>query len=57
MQRVRIGRNDLCACGSGRKFKRCCQNQSAPERTGRITAFEKAHPVFGDGAEMRRHSS
>jgi SEC-C motif len=57
MQSVRIGRNDLCHCGSGRKFKRCCQNQSAPEGTGRITAFEKARPVFGDGAEIRNHSS
>jgi preprotein translocase subunit SecA len=22
--RKRIGRNDLCPCGSGRKFKKCC---------------------------------
>lgn len=22
--RVKIGRNDTCPCGSGRKFKRCC---------------------------------
>ena len=22
--RVRVGRNDLCPCGSGRKWKRCC---------------------------------
>jgi len=21
---LRIGRNDLCTCGSGKKFKRCC---------------------------------
>ena len=56
METVRVGRNDLCPCGSGRKFKRCCQNQSAAGGTGRITAFEKARPVFGDGAEMRRHS-
>lgn len=21
---AKVGRNDLCACGSGRKFKRCC---------------------------------
>ena len=21
---VRIGRNELCPCGSGRKYKRCC---------------------------------
>lgn len=22
--RMRVGRNDTCPCGSGRKFKRCC---------------------------------
>jgi|GEM_PF-5870492 len=56
METVRVGRNDLCPCGSGRKFKRCCQNQSAGGGTGGITAFEKARPVFGDGAETGRHS-
>lgn len=30
--RSRPGRNDLCLCGSGRKFKRCC-GQGAPDRT------------------------
>jgi uncharacterized protein YecA (UPF0149 family) len=24
--RQRIGRNDLCPCGSGKKFKKCCGN-------------------------------
>ncbi|MBV8093832.1 MAG: SEC-C domain-containing protein [Acetobacteraceae bacterium] len=23
-RRTKIGRNDPCPCGSGRKFKRCC---------------------------------
>jgi len=23
--RIKISRNDLCPCGSGKKFKRCCQ--------------------------------
>jgi hypothetical protein len=26
----RIGRNDPCPCGSGRKFKRCCLNSEIP---------------------------
>ena len=56
METVRVGRNGLCPCGSGRKSKRCCQNQSAAGGAARITAFEKARPVFGDGAETRRHS-
>jgi hypothetical protein len=25
-KRAEVGRNDLCPCGSGRKFKRCCLN-------------------------------
>lgn len=24
VQRTKIGRNDPCPCGSGRKFKKCC---------------------------------
>jgi hypothetical protein len=24
---TQIGRNDLCACGSGKKFKKCCMNK------------------------------
>ena len=23
----RVGRNDLCPCGSGKKFKKCCLNK------------------------------
>ena len=28
---VRVGRNDPCPCGSGRKYKRCCGQSSRPE--------------------------
>jgi SEC-C motif len=39
--RVKIGRNELCPCGSGKKFKRCClstvSNQDqAPPTSGRF---------------------
>jgi hypothetical protein len=27
--RVDIARNDLCGCGSGKKFKRCCMRKVA----------------------------
>jgi uncharacterized protein YecA (UPF0149 family) len=26
----RIGRNDPCPCGSGRKYKKCCMGKSTP---------------------------
>jgi tetratricopeptide (TPR) repeat protein len=53
-----IGRNDLCPCGSGRKYKRCCQAKdaraempAAPQRSpsaskhklATLTAGAKAH--------------
>jgi len=25
----RIGRNDYCPCGSGKKYKKCCEEQTA----------------------------
>jgi uncharacterized protein YecA (UPF0149 family) len=29
LRRGRVGRNDPCLCGSGRKFKRCCWSGKA----------------------------
>ncbi len=26
-KKIKIGRNDLCPCGSGRKYKNCCRNR------------------------------
>jgi len=28
MKKVKIGRNDPCPCGSGKKYKKCCMNKS-----------------------------
>ncbi|MCP4388788.1 MAG: zinc chelation protein SecC, partial [Gammaproteobacteria bacterium] len=28
----KIGRNDPCPCGSGKKYKRCCLGKEAPTR-------------------------
>jgi len=28
---VKVGRNDPCPCGSGKKFKRCCLDRARPE--------------------------
>lgn len=29
----KIGRNDLCPCGSGKKFKKCCDRSTARLRS------------------------
>ncbi len=33
---VKPGRNDACDCGSGKKFKHCCGNQTMPPLFGRL---------------------
>jgi hypothetical protein len=44
MTKIKIGRNDPCHCGSGQKYKRCCQEKDeAAERTARAEA-EAAKP-------------
>jgi len=37
----KIGRNELCPCGSGKKFKRCCLDKPAPQPLA-----PDADPVF-----------
>ena len=29
-KRMKIGRNDPCPCGSGKKYKKCCGESQAP---------------------------
>jgi len=49
MQRSRIGRNEPCPCGSGKKFKRCCiERVQAEERAA------EAHWRAADAAEPGR---
>ncbi len=26
-QATKVGRNDLCSCGSGKKYKKCCESK------------------------------
>lgn len=33
IEEARLGRNDLCGCGSGKKYKNCCQNVRKELRT------------------------
>jgi tetratricopeptide (TPR) repeat protein len=44
MTKIKIGRNDPCHCGSGQKYKRCCQEKDeTAERTARAEV-EAAKP-------------
>jgi hypothetical protein len=33
---AKTGRNDACPCGSGRKFKKCCERKTADQRASRV---------------------
>jgi hypothetical protein len=33
---AKIGRNDPCSCGSGRKFKKCCERKTQARRSSRV---------------------
>src|SRR5205814_893132 len=33
MSSIRVGRNDVCPCGSGKKFKKCCLLRREARRT------------------------
>ena len=33
---AKVGRNDACPCGSGRKFKQCCESKQAGGTQSRV---------------------
>lgn len=50
MNRVSIGRNDSCFCGSGKKYKKCCYPRSLPDLSkpngGLPDPFEEREAAF-----------
>ncbi|PIP84471.1 MAG: hypothetical protein COR54_03860 [Elusimicrobia bacterium CG22_combo_CG10-13_8_21_14_all_63_91] len=47
---AKIGRNDPCLCGSGKKYKRCHGGLSEPNAT-----FSNASPPAALEVQRRRH--
>jgi hypothetical protein len=41
-----VARNDLCPCGSGKKYKKCCLNADA-RRPGLSSRFRFEHGSYG----------
>jgi hypothetical protein len=37
-QVVKVGRNDPCSCGSGKKFKKCCEAKQGRSRGAMMMA-------------------
>ena len=46
------GRNDLCSCGSGKKFKRCHGVTSSSDRTGKVLMLVVGGAVIAAAAAV-----
>lgn len=53
MESLRVGRNEACPCGSGRKFKVCCLRRQTADQAFRPPPMAQPQPVFSDGAAVR----
>ena len=45
---MKVGRNDPCPCGSGRKFKKCCAAKAEPAAPGLTAAIRMKGGVSFD---------
>jgi hypothetical protein len=43
----KAGRNNLCHCGSGRKFKRCCATKKQQSASGRVLLIAVVGAMLG----------
>lgn len=41
------GRNDLCTCGSGKKYKNCCEGKTPAARTSKVLIAVVAAMILG----------
>lgn len=42
---LKVGRNDLCPCQSGKKYKQCCMQKEKPATQRRFKATVLSHKV------------
>lgn len=56
---MKIGRNDPCPCGSGQKYKKCCEAKDDAKRAEELAAENAARPepaAAEDDAKTQRQS-
>ncbi len=44
-RKSKIGRNDPCPCGSGKKYKKCCQGRPTPRKIDLRPHYEQKHRI------------
>lgn len=45
---TKVGRNDTCPCGSGKKYKNCCLSSGKFEKTHELSTMESADVKSGN---------
>jgi hypothetical protein len=53
MAERKIGRNDPCHCGSGKKYKHCCIHRQAPGYALESYSVRQPQPIYHDGGAHR----
>ena len=48
---MKIGRNDLCPCGSGKKYKKCCLYKSDQKKDSKDTPNQSEEQSMFPGIE------
>lgn len=51
-----IGRNDPCPCGSGKKYKQCCQNQLSQEEIHKNTLLASIPDLFTKARQASKNN-
>lgn len=49
---MKLGRNDVCRCGSGQKYKKCCLPQDEAARAAELAAKAQTSAVAADEIEV-----
>ena len=44
-RKIKVGRNDPCPCGSGKKYKKCCQGNPAPPKIDLRRQYAQKHRI------------
>lgn len=53
---TKTGRNDPCPCGSGKKYKRCCQEKDEAERSASRAAAQAAQQAALQAQQLARQA-
>ena len=48
----KVGRNDPCPCGSGKKYKKCCEERLGPKRKFQASVLSSRNSLEGKASKI-----